>query len=699
LLSEPHAWPAARLGEAIETLARRSGLGVRAVSLPAAPETLAGDELELWVATAAERLGIEAEPVECAHAELGDLLRRAAPALVHLPGGFGFLLIRRASRGTLRLIGPDLRERAVELTELRRALARGLEAPLVAAVAPLLDGLGLSRRRRERAEAALVSGRLGTARLSGFWLLRLPPGAPFGAHVRAAGLPRHLLAFAACHVLGYLGAAAALFLIGRGALGGNLDRGWLLAWVLLLATLVPLQMATLWHRGVVAALAGALLRRRLLRGALRLQPDEVRHQGAGHHLGRVLESEALETAALSGGFVAALAGLDLLIVSAILAAGAGGFPHALLLVLWVALGAWTARHYLAKRRAWTDARLASSHDLLERMVGHRTRIAQEPPARWHEDEDRALARYHAVSAAMDRAALMLGALPRGWLTLGLLALAPVVLRGGASVALVAVSIGGAILGFSALERLVAGLTYLSDAAITWRVVAPLFHAAAREEPAGDPALVLAAAPPEGPVLQASEVSYRYPTRARPVLRHCGLALGKGERALLEGPSGGGKSTLVAILNGLRTPDSGLILLHGLDRRSLGAAAWARQVATVPQFHDNHVLAESFAFNLLMGRAWPPQPADLEEAEALCRELGLGPLLDQMPAGLMQMVGEGGWRLSHGQKSRLFLARALLQPASVVVLDESFGALDPESLREALACTLRRAPALLVVAHP
>ena len=90
---------------------------------------------------------------------------------------------------------------------------------------------------------------------------------------------------------------------------------------------------------------------------------------------------------------------------------------------------------------------------------------------------------------------------------------------------------------------------------------------------------------------------------------------------------------------------------------------------------------------------------LEEAEALCRELGLGELVDRMPAGLLQMVGEGGWRLSHGQKSRLFLARALLQPAGLVVLDESFGALDPESLGQALECTLRRASTLLVIAHP
>jgi ABC-type multidrug transport system fused ATPase/permease subunit len=123
------------------------------------------------------------------------------------------------------------------------------------------------------------------------------------------------------------------------------------------------------------------------------------------------------------------------------------------------------------------------------------------------------------------------------------------------------------------------------------------------------------------------------------------------------------------------------------------------VAAAPQFHENYVLTETFAFNLLMGRRWPPQPADLQEAEALCCDLGLGDLLQRMPAGLLQMVGETGWQLSHGERSRLYIARALLQGANLVVFDESFAALDPETLRRALRCALDRAPTLLVLAHP
>jgi ATP-binding cassette subfamily B protein len=153
------------------------------------------------------------------------------------------------------------------------------------------------------------------------------------------------------------------------------------------------------------------------------------------------------------------------------------------------------------------------------------------------------------------------------------------------------------------------------------------------------------------------------------------------------------------LTGLREPDTGLLLLDGLDRPTHGELGWRTRVAAAPQFHQNHVLTNTFAFNLLMGRRWPPQQADADLAYAICNELGLGPLLQRMPAGMLQNVGETGWQLSHGERSRLYLARALLQGAELVILDESLAALDPENQGRALACAFERAPTLLVIAHP
>jgi ATP-binding cassette, subfamily B, bacterial len=200
-------------------------------------------------------------------------------------------------------------------------------------------------------------------------------------------------------------------------------------------------------------------------------------------------------------------------------------------------------------------------------------------------------------------------------------------------------------------------------------------------------------------LEAYQLSYRYPGHVEPALKQCSLVIKKGESLLLEGGSGGGKSTLAAVLAGLRKPQSGLLLASGLDPQTLGDAGWRKRIAAAPQYHENHILAAPLAFNLLLGRNWPPTEDDLKEATQICLELGLGPLLARMPGGMQQMVGETGWQLSQGERSRIYIARTLLQRSSVVLLDESFAALDPENLRRCLECVLKRSETLIVVAHP
>jgi ABC-type bacteriocin/lantibiotic exporter with double-glycine peptidase domain len=198
---------------------------------------------------------------------------------------------------------------------------------------------------------------------------------------------------------------------------------------------------------------------------------------------------------------------------------------------------------------------------------------------------------------------------------------------------------------------------------------------------------------------ARDLVFRYRPQGRPVLQDCSLLIYPGDRILLEGPSGGGKSTLAAVLTGLRLPESGSLLLWGYDRKILGLEEWRRRVVMAPQFQENYVFSETFAFNLLMGRRWPPLTEDLKEAETICNELGLGELLQRMPSGFQQALGESGWQLSHGERSRLFIARTLLQHSDLVILDESFGALDPENLARAMQCVLSRAETVLVIAHP
>src|SRR5262249_10354595 len=138
--------------------------------------------------------------------------------------------------------------------------------------------------------------------------------------------------YAAQYVLGIV----AWWIMGYAVIEGRLDAGWFVAWALVLLTCLPLQLLSTWYQGLAAIGGGALLKRRLLFGALRLQPEEVRSQGAGHLLGRVIESEALESLALNAGFAAVLAVIELVVACVVISMGSGGWMEALLFVGWIA---------------------------------------------------------------------------------------------------------------------------------------------------------------------------------------------------------------------------------------------------------------------------------------------------------------------------------------------------------------------------
>ena len=87
--------------------------------------------------------------------------------------------------------------------------------------------------------------------------------------------------------------------------------------------------------------------------------------------------------------------------------------------------------------------------------------------------------------------------------------------------------------------------------------------------------------------------------------------------------------MAALLAGLRSPTSGLLLLWGYDRNTAGTQEWRRRVVAAPQFHENHVFTGTFAFNLLMGRRWPPQPKDIAEVILLCATLPLRAAVEEI----------------------------------------------------------------------
>lgn len=684
---ESVVWPLEEVGALLEELAGGAGRAGRAGELDE-------KEFAFWVETAGARMGVEVEREEVAFGLLREKLRVAAPAVLRFAGGLmGLARVRGAK---VELVGRNLERVRVGMSELEAVLRGPLEGPLRGDVEKMLGECGLAGSKLERAARAVLDEQLRDKRAATVWELRTPVGAGAWRQARETGLVGKMIVVAAAHGAEYVLWLAAWWVMGQKALSGRADVGWMMAWAMLVGTMIPLHMLSAWTQGLLAVGFGGLLRQRLLVGALRLDAGEIRREGAGLLLGRTLEAETVETLALSGGMASGLALLEVVMAVGVLWEGPGAGLGTMLFAASLGLAGWWTWTLFVRKREWTRRRLDMTHGLVENMSGHRTRLAQQREADWHAGEDREMEEYVAASAGMDKEWVKLtGVAPRVWLGAGIISLGPVFLSGSATAADLALGIGGVLLGYRALGRLTKGAGQLAGAWIAWEKVRDLFGAAARFESCGE----LVRAAEEEVVVEAKGVTYQHDGRRRAVLEEASVAVRRGDWILLEGASGGGKSTLGALLAGLRDPAAGLVLAGGLDRRTLGESAWRRMVALAPQYHENHILTGTFAFNLLMGRGWPPSEEDIREAEEICGELGLGPLLERMPGGLHQMVGETGWQLSQGERSRVFLARALLQGSRVVILDESLAALDPENLRRSLECAQKRAGTLVVVAHP
>jgi hypothetical protein len=138
------------------------------------------------------------------------------------------------------------------------------------------------------------------------------------------------------------------------------------------------------------------------------------------------------------------------------------------------------------------------------------------------------------------------------------------------------------------------------------------------------------------------------------------------------------------LAGLADARAGWLELRTLTGPAGSGSVSAADDQALPPAERNHLLLAPLAMNVLLGRRWPATEEDLVDAERVCREVGLGGLLDRMPGGLAQVVGETGWQLSAGERSLVFLARALLRDQGVPVPGHALDALDPATRAEVLA---------------
>jgi ATP-binding cassette subfamily B protein len=190
-----------------------------------------------------------------------------------------------------------------------------------------------------------------------------------------------------------------------------------------------------------------------------------------------------------------------------------------------------------------------------------------------------------------------------------------------------------------------------------------------------------------------DVSFEY-APGQPVLRNVSLSFDAGEAIGLEGPSGGGKTTLTQLLLQLRQPTSGRISASGADLDAVAPACWGRLTSLVPQ--HNQLISGTVADNIRFHR---PHHTDDQVVEA-ARAAHLHDEIVALPDGYATHVGPGARDLSGGQRQRLGIARALLGHPELLVLDEPTSALDHRSehlIRQTLH-ELKGTTTLVIVAH-
>ncbi len=177
----------------------------------------------------------------------------------------------------------------------------------------------------------------------------------------------------------------------------------------------------------------------------------------------------------------------------------------------------------------------------------------------------------------------------------------------------------------------------------------------------------------GPIsLETNGLSCRYDSQSAPIFSALGLSVAPGESVAITGASGAGKTTLMKVLCGLFEPDSGRVLINGIDIRQIGINNYHRMIACVMQ--DDRLFSGSIRENIC-GFA---EEMDEEWMVECARASHIHDVIMNMPMGYETLIGELGEGLSGGQKQRIFIARALYRKPGILFMDEATSALDSES---------------------
>jgi len=196
-------------------------------------------------------------------------------------------------------------------------------------------------------------------------------------------------------------------------------------------------------------------------------------------------------------------------------------------------------------------------------------------------------------------------------------------------------------------------------------------------------------------IEFKNVSLRYENAKKPALNNLSFTIHPGEKLALVGRSGGGKTTLVNLLPRFYELQQGLVLLDGVDIRSLELKNLRSQFALVSQ--DIILFNDTVFNNIAYGTLRSASEAEVIEA---AKAAHAWEFISQLPEGLQNEIGDRGVRLSGGQRQRIAIARAILKNAPILLLDEATSALDTESEQHVQAAldTLMQNRTSIVIAH-
>jgi len=175
----------------------------------------------------------------------------------------------------------------------------------------------------------------------------------------------------------------------------------------------------------------------------------------------------------------------------------------------------------------------------------------------------------------------------------------------------------------------------------------------------------------------NKVMMYYPARPqRRILDDMNLYVPSGAVAALVGPSGGGKSSIVSLIQNLYEPRSGDVYIDGIKIRDLSPDWLSKNVAVVSQ--EPTLFARSIKRNIVYGLEGTEDEPTMQEIEEAARLANAASFIESLPMKYETDVGERGVQLSGGQKQRIAIARALVRRPKILLLDEATSALDAES---------------------